>query len=209
MEDNLNIVLTHRFWSYCYDINELLVGCDKFETFIKRLIKQSIKPTHKHKWDPDTYKGEGFEAFVEFWFKANTVDNRIGITNYKPASQSGLSDNGVDGYGVGLNGNPATVQCKFRSDPTYTLTANADHLTNFLGESLIKYNVHQSDSINMLIVHTGKGLHHHTREEMLHGKVRELSRKDICNMVNFKSFWDSFRLTIDSYLVTQHRQPVF
>lgn len=176
---------------------------------MKRLVKQSIKTTHKHKWDPDTYKGEGFEAFVEFWFKSSPVDNRIGISNYEPASQSGLSDNGVDGYGIGINGFPATVQCKFRADPTYTLTANADHLTNFLGESLIKFKVRQDDSKNMLIVHTGKGLHHHTRDEMLHGKVRELSRKDICNMVNFKSFWDLFRLTVDNYLASQNRTLVF
>lgn len=205
----MNVSLNHRFWSYCYDIDELLAGCNNFETFVKRLIKQSIKPTHKHKWDPDTYKGEGFEAFIEFWFKASSLDNRIGIVNYEPASQSGLSDNGVDGYGVGINGNPATVQCKFRSDPNYTLTANADHLTNFLGESLIKFNVRQDDTLNMLIVHTGKGLHHHTRDEMLHGKVRELTRKDICNLVNFQAFWDSFRLTVDSYLANQGRQTVF
>lgn len=205
----MKIKLNHRFWSYCYDIQGLLKDVDTIETYIKRLVKQSILPTHKHKWDPDTYKGEAFEAFVEFWLKASPVDNRIGICDYQPASMSGLSDNGVDGFGVGINGHPATVQCKFRGDSTYTLTANKDHLTNFLGESLIKYNVRQSDEKNMLIIHTGKSLHHHTRDEMLHGKVRELSRKDIKNMVNFTAFWDLFRLTINDYLANQGKQEVF
>jgi DNA-binding ferritin-like protein (Dps family) len=169
----------------CSDPSFLLDGCTKLNTFLNRLEQQAAQSL-----EPNDYKGSGFELFCEALINLSPVDKRIGINNYKPITHG---DTGVDGKGTGINGSPATVQCKFRQ-ANYVLTANADHLSNFVMSSYGKFGVRVEDTDNMLIITSGKDIHHFTEVEMFDKKVRTLNREQLRKLVdNNAFFWDSFR----------------
>ena len=182
--------LTHPFKTQAHDLSALLDNCNKLSTFCSRLEKQST--LFPDRYDSEKYKGDGFELFVEALIKLSPVDNRIGIGSYEVVTEG---DVGVDGYGIGANGNPATVQVKYRGNTDSVLTANKDHLSNFLTASTFRYGVDASeDKANRLIVTTAKGLHRFTESEMLHDKVRYLGHEDLRQLVdNNKLFWKNFR----------------
>lgn len=185
----MKIALTHRFTLTAHDLPGLLEGCNKLNTFCSRLEKQAA--LHPNRYDPDKYKGDGFELFTEALIKLSPIDNRIGVGNYKVIEGQ---DTGVDGSGVGANGKPATVQVKYRGNGRSVLTANNDHLSNFVMSSLLAEGVDADDTRNMLIVTTAEGLHHFTDAEMFHGKVRCIGREDLRDLVdNNQLFWDAFR----------------
>lgn len=185
----MNIQLTHAFLRQCHDIEELLEGCVKVSTFCTRLERQS--DLYPDRYEPNLYKGDGFELFTEALIKLSPTDNRIGIGNYSVITGQ---DVGVDGIGVGANGNPATVQVKYRGFGKTLLTANNDHLSNFVMASLLHYKVLPTDQHNMLIVTTAEGLHFFTDKEMFKGQVRCLGREQLRLMVdNNLLFWDAFR----------------
>lgn len=151
------------------------------------------------------YVGATFEVFAEVLLKTHGFDRRIGISNYEPINSSnGDKDLGVDGHGIGTNGRPATVQVKFRANPAYQLTANNDHLSNFMVDSWHRYNVEFTDVENMLVITNCAGLHYHTRDEMLRGKVRCLSGFELRELVdNNIPFWDTMRKLTQSPVLTQ------
>lgn len=186
----MNITLTHKFKFTCHNLHDLLTNCNKLSTFCTRLEKQSL--LHPNRYCPQKYKGDGFELFTEALIKLSPVDNRIGIGNYKVIGEG--EDFGVDGIGIGANGNPATVQVKYRSNNSQLLTANKDHLSNFVQASIVHENVDKDDNNNMLIITTAKGLHHFTDNEMYKNKVRCLGYDELRQLVdNNLLFWDSFR----------------
>ena len=182
--------LNHRFLVIAHDLPGLLTNCTTLSTFCSRLERQSV--LHPDRYDPNKYKGDGFELFVEALIKLSPVDNRIGIGNYKVVEGQ---DVGVDGSGVGFNGKPATVQVKYRGyGSTKFLTANEDHLSNFVAASMLHEGVDPKDKDNMLIVTTAEGLHFFTDQEMYGGKVRCLGRKELSSIVDDNNlFWDRFR----------------
>lgn len=185
----LNITLNHRFVKTAHDINALLLGCTNLSTFCSRLESQSS--LHPNRYKPNKYKGDGFELFVEALIKLSPVDNRIGIGEYCPNEGQ---DVGVDGRGIGANGNPATVQVKYRGNGKTLLTATEDHLANFVVASILREHVDPEDNNNMLIITTAEGLHLFTDVEMFTGKVRCLGRKDLASLVDDNGlFWDRFR----------------
>ena len=51
--------------------------------------------------------GDLFEIFAEAFFIQFQSDNRIGVFDYKPVAAS--DDNGVDGFGKNIEGEPCTV----------------------------------------------------------------------------------------------------
>jgi hypothetical protein len=190
----VKIELQHRFQSTAHDLKGLLDGCHKLSTYITRLERQST--LFPDRYDPDSYKGDGFELFTEALIKLSPVDNRIGISDYQVVEDG---DIGVDGHGDGFDGKPATVQVKFRSNNDQVLTANADHLSNFVQASLRSkkfggFGVDPETETNMLIVTTAKDLHHFTDSEMFGKQVRCLGRESLRRMVdNNHAFWDAFR----------------
>ena len=191
----MEIKLTHSFLNYVYNLNELLEDCNKLSTFCSRLEKQSI--LFPDRFDPNLYKGDGFELFVEALLKLHSVDRRIGISNYEPISKT-IQDIGVDGSGTGINNFPATVQVKYRSNNVSLLTANTDHLSNFVAGSLLHYKVNPEHNDNMLIITTAKGLHHFTDIEMYASKVRCLGSEELKKLVdNNDMFWNAFRKLCD------------
>lgn len=170
-------------------IDEILNGTKKLSTFCSRLVSQSIM--WPNRYDPDKYRGDGFELFVEALIKLSPVDNRIGINKYEPVVND---DTGVDGFGIGIDLKAATVQVKYRSDNTQLLTANADHLSNFVTASLLRYGVDPNSKTNMLIITTAEGLHYFTDGEMFQNRVRCIGHKDLRELVdNNMLFWENFR----------------
>ena len=184
------IKLTHRFVNRCYDKRNLLVDCNKLSTFCSRLEQQGASDPDR--FPSNEYVGDGFECFGEALIKLSPVDNRLGITDYSVATGQ---DTGVDGYGLGFNGRPATVQFKYRADGTRLLTANEDHLSNFIAASQNRYGVALNDTMNMLIITTAEGLNFFTEEQMLYKKVRCLGREHLRQLIdNNNAFWEKFRM---------------
>jgi hypothetical protein len=57
-----------------------------------------------------------------------------------------------------------------------------------------KFGVRVEDTDNMLIITSGKDIHHFTEVEMFDKKVRTLNREQLRKLVdNNAFFWDSFR----------------
>lgn len=151
------------------------------------------------------YTGDTFEAFVELFIKLHGTDRRIGIHNYKPVNiDNGDEDLGVDATGTGTNGKPATVQAKFRINMKSSLSANEDHLSNFVVSSWHDHGVDMADTENMLIVTTCSGLHHKTHDKMLKGKVRCINLAIIEKFVNHnENFWNEFRRMTKPIILTK------
>ncbi|MFW6311260.1 MAG: hypothetical protein ACOC1K_03390 [Nanoarchaeota archaeon] len=190
----MEIILKHSFLHRCHNLDELLDNTNKLSTFINKLEKQSQK--FPNRYDPDKYKGDGFELFVEALIKLSPVDNRIGIANYNPIKEN--EDIGVDGIGIGVDGNPATVQIKYRNNNRIRLSTNLDHLSNFTSASIMKYGVNPNTKNNLLIITTAEGLHHFTDKEMFLGKVRCLGYNQLRELVdNNILFWNAFRELIE------------
>ena len=189
----MNIKLEHPFLHRCHNIDDLLNNVYKFNKFSQKLVNQStMNPDF---YDPDEYKGDGFELFCEAFIKLNPVETKwIGIGEYSPSPEG---EPGVDGSGIGLDGKIATVQCKFKTDNRWKLTANQDHLSNFTTISYRKYGVDPKSDNNLLILTSADGLHYYTKNVMLQG-VRCVGIKRIRQLCDNVLFWDTFRELIKS-----------
>jgi hypothetical protein len=195
----MKISLIHPF-RFAGPWDKLLKSVDnlgKFENRIKKYCDEDTQhlTPEEAKNKINKFKGDAFEVFVEMLLKTHAYDRRIGICNYEPLHPLfGDQDTGVDGKGIGTNNRPATVQIKFRGDDRILLTANKDHLSNFLCASIFKHNVDKDDNENMLVITNAKGLHYFTETEMLDGKIRCLGRDHRDDLVkNNLPFWDAFR----------------
>jgi len=192
------ITLDHPFIFTSIDIIDLLNDVNTLNKFILKLDKQSkLIPVESNITD-DKYKGDGLELLTEALLKLSPIDDRIGIGNYHIINDL---DTGVDGVGIGLDGRVATVQVKFRNDPNYFLTANDDHLSNFVVASQNRYKVPIDSNKHMLIVTTAAGINYFTEKEMLLKKVRVINRKNLQQMLNNNIlFWDNFRILVNEAL---------
>lgn len=178
--------LTHVFKHRCHNMQELLNGCEKLSTFCGRLEKQAV--LFPDRYDPNTYKGDGFEYFVEALFKLFPV---MWVGEYAPISKA-VQDYGVDGFGTGMDGFPATVQCKFRSDSRQLLVER--DLAQFAFQSQNRYSVPTACTTNMWVVTTAKDLHYFTKDEMFMKKVQCIGYEQLRTLVdNNTLFWNEFR----------------
>lgn len=187
-----DIVLKHPFKDILPDVDEFFedeneVGAiNTINAFCYKVKKLAKK--YETTIDEDKFKGDALELLAEYLIKTNHSDNRIGIYNYEPSFLDGNDDVGVDGYGIGENQNPATVQVKYRAG-NYVLTANEDHLSNFVTSSVFDYEVHKEDNKNMLIITTGQKVDEFTLDKMLKGKVRVLHREALREMLDNRPEW--------------------
>lgn len=182
----MKTLLTHPFLHRCIDRSKILTGCDKLNTFLNRIEKQSVD---RSIIDANAYKGDALELFTEALIKLSPMDKRIGIFNYQPIEGH---DTGVDGHGTGFNLKPAAVQVKWRT-ADYILTANEDHLSNFVMTANNKFGVDVNDRDNLLIVTTARGIHHYTDIEMFDKKVRTIHRDHLRQLVDLNgAFWTLF-----------------
>lgn len=185
----MNTKITHPFLYNAHNLDELLKGTKKMATFCRKLEKQA--DWFPNRYESEKYKGDGLEFFVEALIKLSPVDNRIGIGDYSPEL---TDDTGVDGFGIGIDGKPATVQVKYRANTQAQLTANEDHLSNFVTASLLRYKVSSETKTNMLIITTGERIHYFTNNEMFQNQVCCIGYQRLRELVdNNILFWDSLR----------------
>lgn len=183
--------------------------CTKVSTFVSRVCKGAgeIEKNWVDYYSVNDFKGHALEVLVEFWLKSCPFDNRLGVVDYTPVIGSG-SDYGVDGVGKSLLDNTvSTAQVKFRSNTEKFLTANDDHISNFVAHSYADYftkdmptlikigqREQSGDEIdNLLIITTAKDLHPVTAEKMYNRKVRTINYENMCSMLNgCELFWQDF-----------------
>ena len=180
--------------------DRLLKDVDNLDKFLRRIEKfcgentEHLTSESEKEKRMNKFRGDAFEVFAEALLKTHPYDRRIGISKYTVADPN--EDYGIDGYGIGTNLRPATVQVKYRGNSEQELTANSDHLTNFLGASQnhATHRVSIDDKENMLIITSAKGVHRITAENMLHNKVRWIGRELLKELVdNNLPFWEEFR----------------
>jgi len=163
----------------------------QLSTKIIKISKNFEKLAYK---DADKVKGDLFEIFAECFFKILSSDNRIGIYNYQPAPS--IDDYGVDGFGIGMDEKPSTVQVKFRSDVTTELTEK--DIKQFAFQSIITYNVDKDTKTNMLVFTNAKRLHWNTESNVLLNRVKSFGYDQISRLVdNNTVFWKNLNDMID------------
>ena len=189
----MSVQLVHPFVNRIPNVDEWLLAdndegvvcsINSFCAKVKKLAAQ-----YSDHIDESKFKGDALEVLAEYICKTNSTDNRVGIYEYRPTTDPDDDDWGVDGVGVGENGNVATVQVKFRRGD-YTLLYDADHLGNFVAESWgPKYRVSIDDDNNMLIITTAKDVEAQAMEKGFGGKVRVLNREALRIMFDNRPEW--------------------
>jgi hypothetical protein len=185
--------MQHQFRTTSHDLTGLFNGVNLFSTLMKRIEEQStIDPI---RYNPDKYKGDAFEFFVELFLTINPVDNRVGVYNYEPLPSH--KDNGADGIGKNMRKDNCVVQVKYRGNIKHLLTANEDHLSNLVlaGAHMgIGFDNEDKNNFRHFVFTTAKSLHFYTDEQMFKGKVKcfgyEEFRKLLDNNIHF---WDKCR----------------
>ena len=206
------IILKHPFVNKLPNVDELFltttdIGCVcSINSYCDKI--KTLSEKYANIIDENLFKGDALEIFVEYMLRTDGTDNRIGIFDPKIISETGNDDVGVDMVGIGANGFPATVQVKYRAG-NYVLTANEDHLSNFLTSSWVDYSVRMEDDKNMLIVTTGMKVDENTIQKMLKAKVRVLNRESLRQMFDnrpewWKRFYESVR---DSRVKIKDKTP--
>lgn len=195
------ILPQHRFaFNNQVDWVSILANTTTIDTYASKICHHAHDySTLGREWSPDEisdrynmFVGMAFEVFVEMLLKRHPGGNQTMISNYTPIAAH-EPDVGVDGTGIGNNGRPAAVQCKFKSSLDGFLTANDDHLCNFVVAANHKYGVLVEDANNLLVVTTAKNIHPKTKTEMLHDKVRCIGIDHLRLLVNNDlPFWQEF-----------------
>jgi hypothetical protein len=186
--------MKHRFKLICPNADKLLKGVDKLSTFMRNVEKLSSDPA----WLSLTrsqaeYKGDALEALVEVLITLSPIDKRINIVEYRPHNNKvDGKDMGVDGYGLSHTGNLHTIQVKYRSNTQRDLTANEDHISNFVAKTRTSPTYRTAD---MTIFTTAKGLNQKILQDMYHDdNVNVLNYKDLVKLVDANlPFWNAFR----------------
>jgi hypothetical protein len=142
------------------------------------------------------FMGDLFEIFAEAFFTQFSSDNRIGVFDYSPVSED--DDNGVDGFGKNIGGNPLTVQVKYRGDLTYSLKER--DIKQFPYQSIINFNIDPKLDNNMIIFTNCSGLHWYTKSNVFCNKIRVINGDVISQLIdNNEGFWNGFKnLVIES-----------
>lgn len=180
----VNILLTDKNFFI-----ELFKDVTTFREFLKRINAISEKSFETLGFN-DRFQSVGdlFEIFAEIFFIVNEADNRIGVCNYKPVKKS--EDNGVDGYGTGIDGKPATIQVKFRADETKELLER--DIKQFGFSSIVEYSVDKDTKTNMIIFTSAKGLHWYTESKVFSNRMRIINYEMISKLIdNNFGFWNS------------------
>ena len=187
----MKTTLEHNFKTQAHDLKALFNGVTKFATFCRRLEEQSLLDPDRY--DPDKYKGDGFEFFVELFLMLHANDNRVGVYDYSPTQEN---DNGVDGVGVNILREKCVVQVKYRSNNQIDLTANHDHLSNMISDGMLVHQViadnDNAKNYRHFVFTTANGLHFYTDQEMFKSKVKCFGYKDFRSMLDYNMvFWNN------------------
>lgn len=180
----MKVELLHPFFNRYKDAILLFEGCRTMGSWISRQSKiakmieadpskVSFKSDKSASQDiANDFRGVSFEGFTEIFFHIFGIDPRIGIRDCRPFSGK---DYGVDLVGIGNNGHPATIQCKFRTEYDKVLKGDKDHLHNFVIQSWEDCGVPKEDTENMLIITTGKEVYYDDMTNEWNNKVRYIA----------------------------------
>lgn len=185
--------MKHRFRFICPNATALLENVDKLSTFMKRVEKQSTSDDWLNGgWTAEEYKGDALEALVEVLVANSRIDKRINIIEYRPHNKkTDGNDMGIDGFGFSHNGNVHCIQVKYRSNVVRDLTANEDHISNFVAKVTSNPTTSNAD---MTVFTTAKGLNAKVNEEMYHTRIRVIGYKELQKLVDGNgAFWTLFR----------------
>jgi hypothetical protein len=140
--------------------------------------------------------GDLFEIFAEAFFMQFQSDNRVGVFDYKPVSA--IDDNGVDGYGKNIEGQPCTIQIKYRGNPKYLLKER--DIKQFAYQSIINYDIDWKSKNNMIVFTNCEGLHWYTDSNVFDNRIRVINGEMISKLIdNNEGFWNTFKeLVINS-----------
>lgn len=185
--------MRHRFTHICPNASALLTGVDTLSKFMSRVERLCTDPAWTQlNWEPEVYKGDALEALVEVLITLSPIDKRINIVEYQPHdSRVHGPDMGIDGYGLSHSGNQHTVQVKYRSNTQRDLTANEDHISNFVAKTATNPQLRDAD---MTIFTTARDLNHKVNEGMYHDRVHVIGHRQLQNLVDHNQpFWRAFR----------------
>ena len=177
--------LQHTFGYDCENLSSLITD-NKASTFFKKLVALG-KKQDPDLYDPLLFMGDGFEWFVEYFFKFFNGDHTLTYTaDYEPNFEC---DRGIDARGLStLDGKPNVIQCKFKADPTKQLT-NEDNISNIVADACINEGL-QYNGKNVIIVTSCKGVHpKHAMANVHCIGIKEIARRVDNNVI----FWDNLR----------------
>jgi len=169
--------------------DELFKETKTLKDLTKKISKLSLtykQLAYSEKEGSNKVKGDLFEIFAECFLNIFSAHPRIGVYDYRPGPA--VDDYGVDGYGVGMDNNPCTVQVKFRQNITSELVL--DDIKNFEGFSYRNYKVPVDTTTNLIFFTNAKGLNFITEAKVLSGASRTIGNKLIRELVdNNNVFW--------------------
>jgi len=194
----MKTILEHSFRIKSHDLNGLFRGIGNISSLVTRIEEQSmIDPL---RYDPQKYKGDAFEFFVELFLMLNPNDKYIGVYEYSPVASN---DNGVDGTGKNVIGDKCVVQIKYKSNPMEFLEGSKDHLANMFSDGMLAHNVvadmRNKDNFRHFIFTTAEGLTTYTATEMFKSKVKCFVYNDFKKYVNGNTmFWNEVRTIVSN-----------
>lgn len=179
--------MDHIFKKRCYNVRDLLHEVNTFREFKKRLKEQAeLNPSMI---DPNTYKGDAFEALIEVLIKSSDLDARIGIKNYKVAGNNQFGIDGTGEFKKNKKTIPVMVQVKYRDNATEYLYDS--DVSNFVAYSLTH---HYKKDVHMVLFTSAHGIFEKTADEMYNDMLYVFGHPEICKLVdNNSAFWDRFR----------------
>lgn len=189
--------------------NEIFDKLFKETKTLRKLSSNIIKLSRDYEnlayKDAEKVKGDLFEIFTECFFKIFSADNRIGVYNYQPAPAN--DDYGVDGFGLGMDEKPLTVQVKFRSDETTELTS--DDIKQFAFQSIVNYDVDKDTKTNMIVFTNSSGLHWITESKVFNGRLKALGTKEISSLIdNNTVFWKNLNDLIQETINVKYKETI-
>lgn len=186
--------LQHTFGYDCPVDLSSLIAENKLSNFFKKLV-ESGKKQDPDDYDPLKFMGDGFEWFVEYFFKFFNGDHTLTYTaDYEPNLDQ---DRGIDGRGLStLDGKPNVIQCKFKADPNKYLT-NEDNISNVAADATMNEGL-QYNGKNVIIVTSCKGVHPKHAMASVHCiSYKEMARRVDNNVI----FWDNLRSIVEEQYV--------
>lgn len=197
--------MQHHFKTTSHDLIGLFKGVKKFSTLMTRIEEQSTMDIDRY--DPDTYKGDAFEFFVELFLDICKTDNRVFVYQYTPIPPN--EDNGADGMGINMLGEKCVVQVKYRGNTETLLTANEDRLSNLMVAGMhfdIHFDNKKKKNYRHFVFTTAKSLHFYTDEQMYKNKVKCFGYEQFRKVVdNNLQFWNECRERVKKIVEEQKR----
>ena len=185
--------LQHRFGYDCEEIASL-VSDNKLDSFLKKLVALGRKQDPDF-YDPLEFMGDGFEWFVEYFFKYFDGDHTLTYTaNYEPNSDY---DCGTDGRGKStIDGGLCVIQVKLKIDPNTYLT-NEDNISNIVADAVINEGLQYNEK-NVIVVTSCRGVHPKHAMANVHCINRDKMARRVDNNVDF---WDNLRSIVEEQYV--------